>query len=43
MTRVATFLYPPEHDRIVRNVLGLIIGGSALIIAGALCHLGRLR
>lgn len=31
MTRVAAFLYPPEHDRIVRNVLGLILSGALIL------------
>lgn len=31
MTRVAAWLYPPEHDRIVRNVLGLILAGALIL------------
>lgn len=31
MTRVAGWLYPPEHDRIVRNVLGLFLAGALIL------------
>lgn len=32
MTRtLAAFIYPPERDRIVRNVLGLILAGALIL------------